>query len=619
MIETALSYSSRGWAVLPVHNSTNGVCSCTKRKCPAVGKHPRTNHGLKDATNNPDLITQWWKSWPSANIGIATGKKSGIVVIDIDPRHGGNETLLELIENNGPLPDTLKVITGGGGQHLYFKYPGHPLRSRSNIWPGIDVRADGGFVVAPPSVHVSGMKYVWEDQADPSGMPLADLPEWILLQLRPLKREMRIDSGEQFKRAPSKLHNSTAIVDELLRQALQRCVPGSRNNDGFWLACQLRDNGISETEALAVGYPERVPPGDHPYSRDEWEITVRSAFKEPPREPSGIISVGQSEPCTPPPQENDPEPQPPNLKRKTSWTVADLYDAEIPEPAWIIPDIWPVGLTFLGGRPKIGKSWLLLQIAHAVSVGGMIFDQRVEQGEVLYLAFEDNPKRLQSRCKSMRIPKTSPIQFALTWKPFHKGGLDDLLVEIERHKYRYIVIDTLTRAIPGVDQNDPKIIGPIISQLQCLALGHNLSITLADHTRKPNGMSADPIDDIIGSTAKSASADAVLALYKEQGKVGIHLRGRGKDIEEIDLMLAFDKLTGSWQCQGNASEIAMTESRNEIIEYLKEAGKSQLPRIHKALGGDRGNLYRKIQDLVNAGRIRKERIEGRAYYELIQQ
>ena len=161
-LDAALDYASRGWAVLPLHNPTASLpCSCGLADCSSPGKHPCTDHGVKDATTDENTIRSWWKEHPTANVGIATGSVSGIAVLDIDPRHDGDDSLALLEREHGRLPDTVVVSTGGGGKHLYFKRPGGRAPNRTNLLPGIDVRGDGGFVVAPPSRHVSGGSYQW--------------------------------------------------------------------------------------------------------------------------------------------------------------------------------------------------------------------------------------------------------------------------------------------------------------------------------------------------------------------------------------------------------------------------------------------------------------------------
>src|SRR3990167_1030790 len=155
MLAYALEYIARGWHVLPLHTPTANGCSCNQRCGKNVGKHPRTKNGLDDATLDKDQVTSWWTMWPQANIGIATGP-SGLVVLDVDPKANGTASLDSLEAVHG-LMGTLSVRTGGGGTHHYFTaLEDRPLNNSAGILgPGLDIRAQGGYVVAPPSLHVS--------------------------------------------------------------------------------------------------------------------------------------------------------------------------------------------------------------------------------------------------------------------------------------------------------------------------------------------------------------------------------------------------------------------------------------------------------------------------------
>jgi hypothetical protein len=127
-----------------------------------------------------DQVRRWWRRWPNANVGVVTGTVSGLVVLDVDPRHGGDESLAALEGIHGLLPHTVESLTGGGGRHLYFRHPGTVVPSRS-IAPGLDIKGDGGLIVSPPSQHVSGRVYRWEPGCAPGEVPLADLPRWLEL------------------------------------------------------------------------------------------------------------------------------------------------------------------------------------------------------------------------------------------------------------------------------------------------------------------------------------------------------------------------------------------------------------------------------------------------------
>jgi Protein of unknown function (DUF3631)/Bifunctional DNA primase/polymerase, N-terminal/Primase C terminal 2 (PriCT-2) len=180
MGETALSYAEVGFAVFPLHGiAAGGGCTCGDPKCPPkrVGKHPRTKHGLKEATKDPETIKKWWHRWPDANIGLATGAISGVFVLDVDGVAGA-ASLIALAQAHGPLPRP-PVVRTGRGRHAYFALPanGAPVLSRTGIAPGLDVRGEGGYAVAPPSLHASGVRYAWH--GGEAGR-LLEPPAWLL-------------------------------------------------------------------------------------------------------------------------------------------------------------------------------------------------------------------------------------------------------------------------------------------------------------------------------------------------------------------------------------------------------------------------------------------------------
>ena len=182
-MEAAVRYAARGWPVLPLWwPNDRRTCSCGNRGCrKSVGKHPLSRvvqNGVDGATCDSRMIRAWWARYPLANVAIRTGAVSGLVVLDVDPRNGGDESLLEFEAQIGPLPTTPRSLTGGGGLHMLFQYPvGHDVRSRTSVLPGLDVKANGGFIVAPPSRHASGREYAWDTFAHPDDMPLAAAPD----------------------------------------------------------------------------------------------------------------------------------------------------------------------------------------------------------------------------------------------------------------------------------------------------------------------------------------------------------------------------------------------------------------------------------------------------------
>jgi hypothetical protein len=140
-LEFALPAAERGWAVLPLQWIENGECSCSTPHCSHAGKHPRIEHGVHDSTTDEKKIRAWWRENPKANIGIAAGATSGLLVLDVDPRHKGDKSLSDAENIHGQLPIGPRSRSGGGGEHIYLLHPpGEPLKSRVNLLPGIDVR-----------------------------------------------------------------------------------------------------------------------------------------------------------------------------------------------------------------------------------------------------------------------------------------------------------------------------------------------------------------------------------------------------------------------------------------------------------------------------------------------
>ncbi len=161
---------ARGWAVVPIA---------------AGGKHPLLRwQTFQERLPTEGELDEWYGRWPDAGVGIVTGAVSNLVVLDVDPRHGGDDSLAELEREHGALPLTIEAITGGGGRHVYFTYPAGELRNRAALAPGIDLRAEGGLVVAPPSLHASGKRYEWEVSHHPDETGLAAMPGWLLQRAR---------------------------------------------------------------------------------------------------------------------------------------------------------------------------------------------------------------------------------------------------------------------------------------------------------------------------------------------------------------------------------------------------------------------------------------------------
>lgn len=236
MMHAALTYARRNLAAFPCHDAV-AICSCGASDCGSPGKHPRTRNGYRDASTDRDRLISWWQRWPTANVGIATGARSGLVVIDVDVKHevNGFAALADLERDLGPLPRTRVARTPSGGEHRYFRTGAcATLRNRSSrvageVVPGVDVRAEGGYVIAPPS-HIFGAAYAWTHD-----IPAAELPErWVAALSPPERAPASVepwsprDDGDRSR------------VHRYCRAALEReardlaSTPAGRRNDELW-------------------------------------------------------------------------------------------------------------------------------------------------------------------------------------------------------------------------------------------------------------------------------------------------------------------------------------------------------------------------------------------------
>lgn len=253
LAEWAAKYVAANLPVLPLHSIRDGRCTCRTGCGRNAGKHPRTAHGKDDATTDLRQGTAWWDRWPWANIGIRL--PAGMIVLDVDPRNGGAVTLAELTREHGPLPPTLTARTGSGGLHAWLAYAGP---ARGQLCQGVDVKTERGYVVAPPSAHVSGRRYEWI-----TDLPTAPAPRWVRRLLDP-------------PTSPAPPRPATGGKIDHLVQFVTEVPDGELNNRLYWASCRAHeagfDTGSLVNAAVAKGHPQRGA-----------ENTANSAAKAPAR------------------------------------------------------------------------------------------------------------------------------------------------------------------------------------------------------------------------------------------------------------------------------------------------------------------------------------------------
>ena len=246
-VDYAKFYAKKGWDVFP---------------CLPGDKKPAVKWA-DVATKDNEQIVDWWKHQPNANIGIATGARSGLVVIDIDTAHDGEESAKGLA-----LPETVTAHTGGGGRHLLYAHPGREIRnSASKLAKGIDVRGDGGYIVAPPSLHPSGNHYQWAKELAPSKHALAPMPEWMITSLTTI-------TPLEYPETPEPNAKAGSGGDVF--------APGTRNATLASLAGTMRRRGMSQESILTALLKENQVKCNPPLSVNEVAAIAKSVTRYQP-------------------------------------------------------------------------------------------------------------------------------------------------------------------------------------------------------------------------------------------------------------------------------------------------------------------------------------------------
>lgn len=263
-MQDAIQLAKLGIRVMPVHglkwHKDVLVCTCGKKDCRSVGKHPIFMRWQQLGLETLPTIETWFIHYREANLGVITGKDSGLVVLDIDPKNGGYDSLSKAEEQYDTLPDTPTVQTGSGGRHYYFKHPGFQLTNRAGLFGGgVDLRGDGGFVVAPHSRHQSGSQYEWE--VSPEETPFADMPQWLI-------RELQMPTAKTGVNAAIRQTSSGAMVCEGGRDAWLASIAGT-----------MRKRGLSYRPICAMLWYANLDHCEPPLHRDDVRRIARSVCR----------------------------------------------------------------------------------------------------------------------------------------------------------------------------------------------------------------------------------------------------------------------------------------------------------------------------------------------------
>lgn len=565
-LEAALKlYDEQGWFVLPTDPGA---------KKPYFGFTYKERYG--DRLPGREEISAWpeWSA-ESVRLGARTGAVSGIIVLDVDSQEAH-----DFVKGKGhPIGPMVQSPREGGGLHLYFKHPGFYVKSTVEVGgvEGLDIRGDYGIVVLPPSIdHKAGRSYEWIIPPEDVAVPPA--PAWLVELLK--------------KQASSK--------ERLDVPAIMAGVPeGQRDSTLNRLAGKFRYMNLPEDIAIPMielAASKCVPP----FNKAEARAKVKWAYTHygPGEETRTIVTHGSS-------KSDDNE----------DVFLADaLMAEEFPAVKWIVPSLLPEGTMLFAGKPKMGKSWMALGLSIAVATGGEALGKiECEPGEVLYMALEDNKRRLQSRMKELLKSEAlgsgslSKLALKIRSQKLDGGLLEEITDWLEAHPdARMVVVDTLGSV--RNNSNDRRALYEqdyeVGSALTKLAGEYKICILVIHHLRK--GDAEDPMDMISGSTGLTGGMDGAMVLNRTRSAADGILKAIHRDLEN-DPEIALEKVEayeGWWRHAGDAEEFRLGKERREILGVLSNADGPMRPAdIAEEIDKPAKNVSELLRKMLDSGHV----------------
>jgi hypothetical protein len=379
---------------------------------------------------------------------------------------------------------------------------------------------------------------------------------------------------------------------ETLRGARVVILPDNDNpgrEHATQVAQSLRANVASVKVVKLPGLPEKGDVSDWLDRGGSVEDLLRMAREAPEWRPSPRQRVAAS---------GQPE----------IIAAADLMAEDLPPVQWVVPGILPEGVTLLAAKPKLGKTWMALGLSVAVANGGMALgSRRVEQGDVLFLALEDNRRRLRKRLGMLLSGGQAPKGFyiATSWPRLGDGGAELLDKWCGDHPaVRLLVVDTLARIRPRHrSDNLYREDYSALQELLPVVAEHGIAALVVHHTRKAGA--DDPLDEISGSTGLTAGVDGAMVLRRERSRADAFLHVTGRDVEEdIELALRWDAETAGWIIVGDAEEYRLSRERAEIIRVLEETDQPMTPtEVADALGESTNTVKVRMWRMAGDGQL----------------
>jgi hypothetical protein len=522
---------------------------------------------VRDATTDEDYLRVWWSKFPEANIAIATGSRSRSVILDVDPRRGGDASLRELERSHGALPDGPRVQTGGGGEHIYLSTPDNVcIRSRRDLLPGIDILAEGAYAVGAGSIHESGRQYRWKPGNTLSEQPLPPCPSRILELIN--------------KGARSTAQTVTSIPE------------GQRNTTLTSLGGAMRSHGFGP-EAIGAALLEEnrlrcAPPLDD----DEVQQIAASVS----RYPSGAIVPAKNN--------ADEVPNLPfrtaEIERETSANVEFLVE----------PYLVAGATTEVVGKVKTaGKTTFVSQMCHAALADVPFMNKPTIKSAVVYLTEQNPPSfRLAMKRAGVLGHEDFVVLFwkdtiAVPWPSVMKSAV----AECKKRRAKILVVDTLTQ-FAGLEGESENNAGDALANMRPVqqATAAGLGVLVVRHERKTGGLVGDSGR---GSSAYAGAADIVLSLRRPEGNHprNVRLLQGVSRFDGIPPELLIELREDGYHAIGEPGDVAVQKEQSDILTALphKKKGALDIDALRKATGMSRARLQRRLDPLLNEGKVQK--------------
>lgn len=619
MLDWALEYLAAGLPIFPIctplmgahqHRRNGKMIDCPPDK---RGKTPLVRwRDYQDGLPTEDEVRSWWRRHPNANIGMATGKLSGVIVLDCDSGEAR-----QLCMSMGGLDRTPAVWTGTpGGCHFWLRHPGVDLPNFVRDIPGTDFRGDGGYVLLPPSRHWKGANYRWVENS--RGLDRAAPPDWLLQLFEDKARAAPGTSGEW--------SGEPINVDEILLRGFEQ---GNRDNGLFKLACRFRhdDEAQARAEAMIRIAARNCTP---PFDEDEAVEKVRYVYVKyeagnvgPTLEDDGWFApeprAGDAQAASEAVFANDDEAPP----RWQVFNAEDFLALEFPAIEWRVENFMrDKAILFNFGAPGSIKTFVATDGAISVASGGLFLNKYpCARGRVLivqedtlasdyqqsYLGPMLRARGLTGRDVRDTLFVAPQAEFALD----QAERLRDLCEWMDAHKPDLLIIDAFYLMYSGKRED----LLTVMKLLKRIRNKFGCAIWIIDHNRKGQGDATgeNPIDRLINGREKSAAVDVVMESRPVKGEHGstfldvIKIRGV-KPIDPIRVTYADGLITVDGE-----EEVSPKGAAQTVYEWLcREGGSRTKIQIGRGCDLSERSVHYAVSELHMAGLAKKTGKAGKA-------